>query len=228
VDLSKLSEEAVCDEPPTFEQCAEEIGELAHSDEDVLMYAMFPVEARAFLSKHPSNESVEFLHDEDASQTKEDDYVDMNQIRELIRAVEESKIGEISIKDAGSEITVRKPEVALAANMAAAQAAPVAAAAAPAAEQAEVPESDRPLTWKPVKSPMVGTFYSAPSPEDADFVSVGDEVMAGSTLCIVEAMKLMNEIAADEMGTVREVCVANGDAVEYGQVLFYLEPIKSN
>ena len=74
---------------------------------------------------------------------------------------------------------------------------------------------------------MVGTFYSAPSPDDPDFVAVGDEVMAGSTLCIVEAMKLMNEIAADEMGTIREVCVENGDAVEYGQVLFYLEPITS-
>ena len=199
-----------------------------HGDEDVLMYAMFPVEARAFLSKHPSNESVEFLHDEDASQTKEDDYVDMNQIRELIRAVEESKIGEISIKDAGSEITVRKPEVALAANLAAAQAAPAAPAAAEApAEQSEADDAMRPLSWKPVKSPMVGTFYSAPSPDDPDFVAVGDEVMAGSTLCIVEAMKLMNEIAADEMGTIREVCVENGDAVEYGQVMFYLEPITS-
>ena len=151
--------------------------------------------------------------------------MDMNQIRELIRAVEESKIGEISIKDAGSEITVRKPEVALAANLAAAQAAP-AAATAPA-EQSESDDAKRPLSWKPVKSPMVGTFYSAPSPDDPDFVAVGDEVMAGSTLCIVEAMKLMNEIAADEMGTIREVCVENGDAVEYGQVMFYLEPITS-
>ena len=228
VDLATIGNELALDEPPTFAQCAEEIGELAHSDEDVLMYAMFPVEARAFLSKHPSNESVEFLHDEDASQTKEDDYVDMNQIRELIRAVEESKIGEISIKDAGSEITVRKPEVALAANLAAAQAAPAAPAAATApAEQSESDDAKRPLSWKPVKSPMVGTFYSAPSPDDPDFVAVGDEVMAGSTLCIVEAMKLMNEIAADEMGTIREVCVENGDAVEYGQVMFYLEPITS-
>ena len=228
VDLATIGNELALDEPPTFAQCAEEIGELAHSDEDVLMYAMFPVEARAFLSKHPSNESVEFLHDEDASQTKEDDYVDMNQIRELIRAVEESKIGEISIKDAGSEITVRKPEVALAANLAAAQAAPAAPAAAAApAEQSEPDDAKRPLSWKPVKSPMVGTFYSAPSPDDPDFVAVGDEVMAGSTLCIVEAMKLMNEIAADEMGTIREVCVENGDAVEYGQVMFYLEPITS-
>ena len=104
--------------------------------------------------------------------------MDMNQIRELIRAVEESKIGEISIKDAGSEITVRKPEVALAANLAAAQAAPAAPAAAAApAEQSEADDAKRPLSWKPVKSPMVGTFYSAPSPDDPDFVAVGDEVM---------------------------------------------------
>ena len=74
---------------------------------------------------------------------------------------------------------------------------------------------------------MVGTFYAAPAPGEPAFVQVGDEVAANQTLCIVEAMKLMNEIAADEMGTIREVCVENGDAVEYGQVMFYLEPITS-
>ena len=71
---------------------------------------------------------------------------------------------------------------------------------------------------------MVGTFYQAPSPDAAPFVSVGDEVMAGQTLCIVEAMKLMNEITAEQMGTVREVCVHDAEPVEFGTVLFYLEP----
>ena len=102
-----------------------------------------------------------------------------------------------------------------------AQAAPVAAVPAPAAEE---PASDRPATWKPVVAPMVGTYYEAPAPGEPPFVKVGDEVAAGETLCIVEAMKLMNEIAAEEMGTVREVCLSDATPVEYGTVLFYVEP----
>ncbi len=74
---------------------------------------------------------------------------------------------------------------------------------------------------------MVGTFYAAPNPDADPFVKVGDEVMAGETLCIVEAMKLMNEIAAEEMGIVREVCVEDGEPVEFGQTLFYVEPIRT-
>ena len=72
---------------------------------------------------------------------------------------------------------------------------------------------------------MVGTYYSAPSPGAAPFVSVGDTVAEGQTLCILEAMKLMNEIAAEEAGIIREISVANAAAVEYGTVLFYYEPV---
>jgi oxaloacetate decarboxylase alpha subunit len=71
---------------------------------------------------------------------------------------------------------------------------------------------------------MVGTFYSAPSPASPAFVSVGDTVSEGQALCILEAMKLMNEISAEEDGVIREICVSNGDPVEYGTVLFYYEP----
>ncbi|MBM6943161.1 acetyl-CoA carboxylase biotin carboxyl carrier protein, partial [Collinsella intestinalis] len=90
-------------------------------------------------------------------------------------------------------------------------------AAAPAA-------TDRPATWKAVESPMVGTFYQAPAPDADPFVKIGDTVKAGQTLCIVEAMKLMNEITAEEDGIVREVCGKNAEPVEFGQPLFYLEP----
>ncbi|MFQ7722665.1 MAG: acetyl-CoA carboxylase biotin carboxyl carrier protein, partial [Adlercreutzia sp.] len=92
-------------------------------------------------------------------------------------------------------------------------------AAAPAAD-----ESDRPASWYAVTAPLVGTFYASPAPGEPPFVQVGDEVAAGETLCIVEAMKLMNEIAAEEMGTVREVCLSDATPVEYGTVLFYVEP----
>ena len=212
----------------TYDECKEEIGPLAQSEEDVLMYALFPNEARAFLSKHRTADKVEFLYDRDSSMTKEEDYVDINQIRELIRAVEESGVGEITIKEAGSEITVRKPEVAMATGFAMTPAA-VAPVSAPApAAPASAPASDRPVSWVAVTSPMVGTYYAAPAPDEPPFVQVGDEVMAGSTLCIVEAMKLMNEIAADMMCVVREVCVENAQPVEFGQPLFYVEPVDSN
>ncbi|MDO4356300.1 MAG: acetyl-CoA carboxylase biotin carboxyl carrier protein, partial [Clostridia bacterium] len=72
----------------------------------------------------------------------------------------------------------------------------------------------------PVKSPMVGVFYAAPSPEKPPFVKVGDRVKKGDVLCIIEAMKLMNEITAEQDGEIADVCVANGDVVEFGQILF--------
>ena len=75
-----------------------------------------------------------------------------------------------------------------------------------------------------VRSPMVGTFYTSPAPGEPPFVQVGDEVAANQTLCIVEAMKLMNEITAEEMGTVREVCLEDASPVEFGTPLFYVEP----
>jgi len=75
-----------------------------------------------------------------------------------------------------------------------------------------------------VKSPMVGTFYRAPAPEAPNYVELGSKVSRGQTLCILEAMKLMNELESEVTGTVREICVDNGEPVEYGQVLFRIEP----
>lgn len=75
----------------------------------------------------------------------------------------------------------------------------------------------------PITSPMVGTFYSAPSPDDAPFVKVGDNISIGQVVCIIEAMKLMNEIEADVSGKITEICVKNGDSVEFGQAIMYVE-----
>ena len=88
-------------------------------------------------------------------------------------------------------------------------------------------DAAHPANWYAVRAPMVGTFYAAPAPGEPPFVQVGDEVAARQTLCIVEAMKLMNEIEAEEMGTVREVCLEDATPVEYGTVLFWIEPITS-
>lgn len=209
----------------TLEDIAAEAGDLAQSEEDLIMYAMFPNEARTYLSKHRTSEKTQFLMAEESSDTKEEEYVDINQIRELVRVVDESGVGEITVEEAGTKVVVRSKGV----MAPSAPAVETAAVATPEekredAAKASASEGSRPATWQAVTAPMVGTFYSAPSPDADDFVKVGDEVSAGQTMCIVEAMKLMNEIAADEMGTVREVCVENAQAVEYGTVLFYLEP----
>ena len=102
--------------------------------------------------------------------------------------------------------------------------APVAMPAAAPEPAAQTPAAASEPKGTEVTAPMVGVFYAAPAPGDEPFVHVGSKVKAGETLCIIEAMKLMNEITAEEMGTVREVCVKDADPVEFGTVLFYIEP----
>lgn len=213
----------------TYDEVAEEIGDLAQSEEDVLMYALFPNEARNYLSKHRATEKVEFLLENESNQTKEDDYVDISQIRELAKVVEDSGVGEITVEEDGMRISIRMPGTAPAASAAAAPVAAAVPAAQPAAAPAAAPaaeEDSRPANWVKVSAPMVGTFYAAPAPGEPAFVKVGDEVAAGETLCIVEAMKLMNEIGAPQMGIVREICVEDASPVEYGTALFYIEPYR--
>ena len=103
-----------------------------------------------------------------------------------------------------------------------------AGAAAPAASAAAAEpvaaQSPAPSAGLLIRSPMVGVFYAAPTEDSEPFIKEGDHVKKGDTLCVIEAMKLMNEITAEEMGTVREVCVKDADPVEFGTVLFYIEP----
>jgi oxaloacetate decarboxylase alpha subunit len=214
----------------SYEAAAEEVGDLAHSEEDVLMYALFPEPARDYLTLHQEGaEKAVFMMGEEFDTMKEDAEVDVNQIRELIKIVELSEIGEVTVEEAGMKVTVRKGGVTIT-DTAAPAASPskndeadggAASAAAPPAPA----EGDRPAAWKPIESPMVGTFYRSPSPGADAFVEVGTEFGEGETLCILEAMKLMNELQAEEAGIVREVCVENAQPVEYGTVLFYYEPL---
>ena len=238
-DLERLP----ADVPPgsrvttTYDEVAAEIGDLARSEEDVLMYALFPNEAREYLIKHKGGaEQAVFTLSDKAIAAGEDESVNVNQIRELVQLVEESGVTEIVVEEGDSRIVVRKGGVSTEpSGRPAAHHAPAAAGATTAAMPAS-PESPQdistpgavgepPATWKPVVAPMVGTFYATPSPGAAPFVSVGDTVSEGQTLCILEAMKLMNEITADEAGVIREIAVANGEGVEYGTVLFYYEPV---
>lgn len=211
----------------TYDEAAAEIGDLARSEEDVLMYALFPNEARAYLTAHREGaEQAVFLMSEEIHTVREGEEVDVNQIRELIKMVEEaSEVAEVVIEEGDTRVVVRKASAGIAAG---APSRPVVAsgaspevAAPPAAHAAQ---GERPASWKTVTSPMVGTYYESPSPGSPAFVAAGATVSEGQTLCIVEAMKLMNEIVAEEAGTIREVAVSDGDPVEYGTVLFYYEP----
>ena len=206
----------------TYAEVEAEVGDLAKSEEDVLMYALFPNEARQYLSAHREGaEKAVFLLSEELHAVREDESVDVNQIRELIKVVESSDITEIVIEEGEMKVSIRKGGASAPAPVAPQAPMPVAMEAA-----APVPAAgERPVGWKTVVAPMVGTFYEAPSPGLPAFVAVGDSFSEGQPLCILEAMKLMNEIVADEPGVVREIGVKNGDPVEYGTVLFYYETL---
>ena len=150
--------------------------------------------------------------------------IDVKYIKELAELLEDSQLTEIALEDGDKALVLKKEKELMAA------AAPVVASVAPqvaapqAAPQAEAPAvvAEAPK-GKPVKSPMVGTFYKASAPGAAPFVEVGKTVSEGDTVCIIEAMKLMNEIEAEVSGKIVEICVEDGQAVEFGQVLMYVE-----
>ena len=151
--------------------------------------------------------------------------MDIRKVKKLIELLEESNIGEIEIKEGEESVRISRhgnqpaAPVAYAAPVPAAPA-PLAPAAAPAeaAPEAAAPAA-APVADNAVLSPMVGTFYRAPSPDAASFVEVGQTVRVGDVLCIVEAMKMMNQIEADRAGTVTAIHVENGEAVEFDQPL---------
>lgn len=151
--------------------------------------------------------------------------MDLRKLKTLIDLVADSGIAELEITEGEGKVRIVKaPPQIIAAPVAAPIAAPVAAGApaAPAAAAPVVEAVPAAPAGHTVNSPMVGTFYRAPSPGAAPFVSVGDTVKEGQTICIIEAMKLLNEIEADKSGVVKEILVENGDAVEYGQPLIVI------
>ena len=149
--------------------------------------------------------------------------MDLRKLKKLIDLVQESGIAELEITEGEEKVKIVKGGVvnmaAAPAAMVAAPAAAAAAAPAPAAASAEPPEGQE---GHVVKAPMVGTFYRSASPDAKPFVEVGQAVKEGDTICIIEAMKLMNEIEADASGNVKAILVENGQPVEYGQPLFIL------
>lgn len=155
--------------------------------------------------------------------------MDLRKLKTLIDLVSESNISELEITEADGKVRIVKSDpaaaVALQPVYATAPAAPVvAAAAAPVAAAAAVAAPAAPVeTGHVVKSPMVGTFYRASSPNAKPFGDVGQQIKEGEAICIIEAMKIMNEIEADKSGTITKILCENGQAVEFGQPLFIIE-----
>ncbi len=150
--------------------------------------------------------------------------MDIRKVKKLIELVEESGISELEITEGEESVRISRAvpvaaPVAYAAAPAPVAAAPVAAAPVAAAPAAEPAAPSGHL----VKSPMVGSFYRSPKPEAPSFVEVGTQVTVGQTLCIIEAMKMMNEITADKAGTIKTILADNGDSIEFDQPLFEIE-----
>ena len=157
----------------------------------------------------------------------------LSEIKELVKLVDSTSIHELELENEGARLLIRKPGKTEVITVAAPQAVPVQAqavqAAAPAtapqaAPQAAAPAAAQADNLHRIVSPMVGTFYRSPSPEAGPFVNPGDRVSEKTVVCILEAMKLMNELEAEVRGEIVEVLVENGQLVEYGQPLFLVKP----
>ena len=199
-------------EPVDLDQLREEARGIASSEEELLLLALFGEEAEPLLKSIRERAGG----DETSLAAGGVDRARAERIREVVRIVQETGVGEITIEEDGTRVSVRRtPEPTYA---------PGAAAVLPA-ETDLAPVAPRDDSMIRVESPMVGTFYRAPSPGAPPFVEEGDAVAAGQTLCILEAMKLMNEVKSEIEAIVRSINVGNGEPVEYGQLLFELDPI---
>ena len=198
------------DVTPPFDEVREQAGGVATSEEELLLLGLFGEDAERLLRGIRGRGRRD---DEPAGM----DASRAQRIQEIVRIVQESGIGEVTIEEDGMRISVRST--------------PDLPAGTPGQAPLAVPEPEQTATTAVsgalvrVESPMVGTFYRASQPGAPPFVEVGDVVAPGQTLCILEAMKLMNEVKAEVEGVVRGVHAENSEAVEFGQLLFELEPL---
>jgi oxaloacetate decarboxylase (Na+ extruding) subunit alpha len=215
--LELLSDDTGAEEPAAeLDAVRSDAAGLASSEEELLLLALFGEEAEPLLrSIRERAAGEETLLGGGVDQTRAE------RIREIVRIVQETGIAEISVEEAGTRVSVRRTEE----RASAAASEP----ALPAEGGEPEPPPVEPLTDGVVRveAPMVGTFYRASQPGAPPFVEEGDPVAPGQTLCILEAMKLMNEVKAEVEGIVRTIHVQNGQPVEFGQALFDLEPMMS-
>jgi len=214
---------------PGLGKIRKECGDLAASEEDVLSYAIFPQVARRFFEARRRGElrpaeskkrPVAKDKPASAAQSKEARNMNLEEIRELVKLLDRTDIKEFSLESQGIKITIKKGQMGD-------EAVPVAERTALNAEPAEVglePQVGKPQQENAVTmvAPMVGTFYRAPAPDAPPYVEIGDKVKEGQVVCIIEAMKLMNEIEAEVSGVITDILVEDGHPVEYGQPLFVI------
>ena len=148
---------------------------------------------------------------------------EIDYIEKLAKIIADNELTEISLEDGEQAITIRKDLAEVVTTAVAPAAAPAPVVCQTTVNPAVVEVEKEAPKGKAVTSPMVGTFYAAPAPDADPFVEVGSTIAEGDVVCIVEAMKLMNEIKAECSGKVTQICVKNGDPVEFGQVLMYVE-----
>ncbi len=198
---------------PDFEDLREDAEGLASSEEELILLALFPDDAPRLL------ETIRARAGGDEGLVRGSvDQSRAERIREIVRVVQESGVAEITLEEGDLRVTVRRT----------ADRTTDVPVSAPLPESAPPPPAESDASTNGlmrVESPMVGVFYRAPEPGAAPFVEEGDVVEPGQTLCILEAMKLMNHVKADIAGVVRGIAVVNGDPVEFGQLLFELEPL---
>ena len=210
IELLGADAPSLDDDPPSADDVREAAEGLASSEEDLVLLAMYGNEAETLLRsirQRHSREASLLVGDVDAERGE--------RIRELVRIVQESGVGEIEIEDEGMRVSVRRADEP---GLSLVPGTDVAVAAAPAGTAVDVVDAG---TIR-VESPMVGVFYRASQPGSPPFVEVGDVVTAGQTLCVLEAMKLFNELKAEVDGRVRSIHADNGQAVEFGTLLFEL------
>jgi oxaloacetate decarboxylase alpha subunit len=200
--------------PVDLDSLRSEAEGLASSEEELLLLALFGEEAEPLLQSIRGRASRE-----ESLGAGGVDQARAERIREIVRIVQESGVGEVTIEEAGMRVSVRRTPEQLDPTLSAVSASAIDDASV---SQAPGPPADG---FVRVEAPMVGVFYRAPQPGAPPFVQEGDTVTQGQTLCILEAMKLMNEIKADAAGIVRTINVGNAEPVEFGQLLFELEPV---
>jgi oxaloacetate decarboxylase alpha subunit len=203
------------DEPDSIEELREDAAGLAASEEELLLLALFGKLAEPLLEAVRGR-----ALGRDSLQSSGLETARIERIRDLIALVQETGIGEVTIEEGETKVTVRRSE-----ERPEAPAGPVLPGPPAVAEVDEAGPGPLAEEVLRIESPMVGTFYRAPEPGAEPFVEEGDPVAPGQTLCILEAMKLMNEVKAEMEAVVRRICVGNAEPVEYGQLLFELEPL---
>lgn len=219
---------------PGLEKAEKESAGFTRSREDVLSYAVFPQVAKKFFLERQKGTSPSVAEVRSAN-SKEDSKMNIQEIKELIKLLGETDIAEVNLESEGVKVSIKKGSAFTAAPVPAVAAlAPMTAQAPVAAptqagptvqgkEEAGASNLSAKANYEYIKAPMVGTFYRTPAPDAAPFVELGQTVKIGQPVCIVEAMKLMNEIEAEVEGKIVEVLVENGQPVEFGQPLFAIE-----